>query len=197
MPDERKEINLEGLLDEILRARGGTSESVSFDDVLRIVGQRSVGVLLLIPSLTALTPLGGIPGVPTVLAIAVILLAGQLMINAKHVWLPGFVRHRSADAQRVEQAMGYLRPVARVADKLLRPRIVWITKQPFVRGAAGLCVLMALTVPPLEIVPFAGTASWVAITAFALALIAHDGVLGLIATAVSLGLLYIGANTLV
>lgn len=190
MADEQKKINLEGLLDEISHARADSSESVSFDDVLQTMGQRSVGVLLLVPSLIALTPLGGIPGVPTVLAIAVFLLAGQLMINAKHVWLPGFVRRRRADAQKVESAMGYLRPGVRVVDKLLQPRIVWITKQPFVRGVAGLCMLMALTVPPLEIVPFAATVSWSAIAAFALALIANDGVLGLIATAISLGVFY-------
>jgi hypothetical protein len=42
-------------------------------------------------------------------------------------------------------------------------------------------VLLALTVPPFELVPFIDLPLWAAMVAFSLALFAHDGVLAIIA----------------
>jgi hypothetical protein len=60
-----------------------------------------------------------------------------------------------------------------------------------VHVAAGLCVLVALTIPPLEVVPFAGAVPWVAIAAFGLALIVNDGILAMIALGFSIGAPYV------
>jgi hypothetical protein len=56
---------------------------------------------------------------------------------------------------------------------------------------AVLCVVIAATMPPMEIVPFAATSAGAALTAFALSLLSHDGLVALIAivfTCVSTGL---------
>jgi hypothetical protein len=48
---------------------------------------------------------------------------------------------------------------------------------------AVLCIVIAVTMPPLEVVPFANSTAGGALMAFGLALIAHDGVLVVIALA--------------
>jgi hypothetical protein len=52
--------------------------------------------------------------------------------------------------------------------------------------AALICILLACTVPPLELLPFATTAPMAAIAAFGLALMVRDGVLMLVAMALSI-----------
>ena len=189
MSEQAEPNNLEGMLDELEGASGG-SGPVSVAELLDAIGQRSFGPLLLVPALIAFTPIGGIPGLPTALAIVVIVVAAQLLFGMKRFWLPGIILRRSVQRQRLRTSIRWLRPAARVVDKVIRPRLAWLTHEPFVHVAAGICILVALSVPPLELVPFAGSASWAAIGALGLALIAHDGILALIALGFSIGAAY-------
>lgn len=193
--DQTEPDNLEVTIDQLDKAGDG-SGPVSVGELLQTVGQRSFGPFLLVLALIAFTPLGGIPGLPTALAIVVILIAGQLLFGSKQFWLPGIILRRSIERRRLRTSIRYVRPVARGVDKVIRPRLAWLTREPFVHLAAGLCILVALTVPPLEVVPFAGSASWAAIGAFGLALIAHDGILALIALGFTVGTAYFVVTTL-
>lgn len=193
--DSEQPANLEALLDEVARAAEGETGDVSLGVILDRIGRRSFGPLLLLPALIAFTPLGGIPVLPTVMAVAVILIAGQLVVGLDHFWLPQVLQRRAAEPQKVCKSTQKLRPAARFVDRLIRPRLTWLTREPFVHVAAFLCILVALTVPPLEIVPFAGSVAWGAIGLFGLALIAHDGLLALIAFAFSLGAGWTGYTT--
>ena len=74
---------------------------------------------------------------------------------------------------------------------MVKPRVTWLATGGADRALAAACMLVALTIPPLEIVPFAGSFSWAAIAAFGLALMAHDGVLAMIALAFSGGAGYL------
>jgi hypothetical protein len=51
----------------------------------------------------------------------------------------------------------------------------------FVADLPVVCIAIALTMPPLEILPFVASLSGAALTAFGLSLVAGDGLLGLIA----------------
>ena len=54
-----------------------------------------------------------------------------------------------------------------------------------------LCIIIAISMPAMEVVPFVANAAGAALTAFGLSLIAHDGLLALIAfvfTTISVGL---------
>ena len=55
-----------------------------------------------------------------------------------------------------------------------------MTGPPFDRIAAAACILLALTVLPLEMVPFASSVPMAAITVLGLALLTGDGLLVLI-----------------
>ena len=188
--------NLETLLDEITEAAEASEGRLTVGELLDRIGHRSFGPLLLLPALIAFTPLGAIPTLPSVMAMMVVIIAVQLLIGLDHFWLPRVLLRRSIAPQRLEKSVKWLRPTAHFIDRLIRPRLTWLTHEPFVHVAAFLCILVALTVPPLEIVPFAGTFSWAAIGIFGLALIAHDGVLALLAFGFSIGAAWVVYQTL-
>ena len=79
------------------------------------------------------------------------------------------------------EAAAFLNPVARIVDRVVRPRLTLFTEGPFSQIIALVCVLLSLAVPPLELVPLVDIPLWGVITAFSLALATHDGVLAILA----------------
>lgn len=184
--DPAEPQDLEELLDEI-ECAARDHEKISFGDLFRAVGQRSFGPLLLLAGLITLAPLvGDIPGVPTMMAIVVFLIAGQILMRRDHFWLPRWLLERSLAASKVQKAAGWLRKPARFVDRLLRPRL-----KKFVCGAAeysiaGVSLAIALFMPAMEIVPFSASGAGAVLTSFGLALIARDGLVAIIALALAI-----------
>jgi hypothetical protein len=195
MPSKRSPHNLDELLDEILAADPDAGK-ISAGELLEAVGKRSFAPLLLLLALLAFTPVGGVPGVPTALAAIVMVTAGQILFGRRRFWLPKFVLRRGIDSGGLRKTIGWLRPFARWVDRLIKPRLVWLLQGAFLRVAALGCIVTAMTIPPLEIIPFAGTVSWAAIGIFGLAIIAEDGALALVALGFSIGAGLVVAFTL-
>lgn len=187
--------NLSELLQVLGRAGEGKSEA-SVADIHEAIGIRSFGPLLLAAGLIGLTPIGGIPAVPTAIAVIVILIAGQLLIGLRGFWIPEFLRRRSVSRDRLRKAIDFVRPAVRGVDKLLRPRLTRLSERPFTYVIAATCIVIALLLPPLEFVPFAGTAPALAITLFGLGLIARDRALIVLAFGFSAGSFYLAARSL-
>ncbi len=74
---------------------------------------------------------------------------------------------------------------------MICPRQSWLTERPAIYVVAGACVVIALPIPLLELVPFASHVPGLAFSMFGLALTAHDGLLAAFAFVVSAGTLYI------
>jgi hypothetical protein len=172
--------NLEQLLDRIQDSLG-QQERVSLGGLLSAVGRRSFAPMLLLAGLIALSPLSGIPGMPTTIGIIVILIAGQLVLKRDHFWLPQWVLKRQFARSKMDKALRFLRPPARWVDKILRERLTFLAEGPATYGIAIICLIIAATMPPLEILPFVASAAGAALTAFGLALIARDGVMAVVA----------------
>lgn len=157
------------------------------DDVVRVrsmlevAGKRSFGPLLLVPGLLVLSPISGVPGVPSLSGLMVLLIAGQLLMGRTHFWLPEWILNRSVSHSLFMRGLAFMRPIARVVDRFLRPRLDFLVNSRAVYLVAIVCIGVAVTMPPLELLPFAATAAGIAITAFALALIGRDGLMTLIA----------------
>jgi hypothetical protein len=158
---------------------------VTVADLVDALGPRSFGPLLLVPSLILITPLSGIPGAPTFGAIVIVLVAGQMLFGAARVWLPGFVRERALGKERIAGAVRRMKPVARFVDRLVSRRFEFMTQPPFSILPALLVIVLALAMPPLEFVPMSSTILAAVIFVLALALTAQDGLLALIALAVT------------
>ncbi|MDN2567150.1 exopolysaccharide biosynthesis protein [Aquibium sp. A9E412] len=168
------------ILDRLSQAHDG-GDSVSVGALLEAVGQRGFGVFLLVPPLIELSPLGGIPVVPTALAAFVVLVSAQLVVGRRHLWFPRFVERRRIASQRMAWAIDKLRPLGRFLDRWFYGRLRVLTRGPAVRAAAAAAIVLSLTVPPLEFIPFASSVPMAAIAAFGLALIVQDGLLFIVA----------------
>ena len=127
---EQQVHSLADLLD-VLEGAGEGKGVASVTDIHESLGVRSFGPLLLAAGLIGLTPIGDIPVVPTVLAIIVVLISGQLLIGLRGFWLPGFIRRRSVKRETLGKAIRFVRPVARGVDRVLRPRMSWLTEGLF------------------------------------------------------------------
>lgn len=186
-PEEPKD--LETLLD-LLEQAGEPDQPVSIGCMLQATGQRSFGALLLVPGLLVFSPLSGIPGLPSIFAVMITLIAVQLLIGRRHIWLPEWLLKRTASRSKYDRAMAFLKRPAGFIDRLLRTRLTFLTEGVAVRFNAVLCLLIAATMPPLELIPFGNTTAGAALSILGLGMMARDGVLVLIAIGFFLCLAY-------
>lgn len=154
---------------------------ISLRAVQDIAGQRILGPLLFFPALLVVSPLSLIPTLPTTIAVIVVLVAGQSIFTTNAIWLPAKLRDAVLSKPHAEKALTFMRPVARWLDTLSRPRLQWLATGLGAKAAALVCVLVALTMPPLEFLPGASTAAGAIIATFGLSLTTEDGLLLLLA----------------
>ncbi len=180
MNEEKDIANLEQLLRRLNQAAKGR-DGVAVGTILDVVGRKSFGPLLLLAGIIAVSPLSGIPGVPTSMALLVWLTAGQLVFGRKRLWLPAWLVQRTVSRRRFKRALQRLRPAARGLDRLFRPRLTLLTRGIGAGIISLVCLGIAATMPPLELVPFAATTAGAALVVFGLSLTAHDGLMALVA----------------
>ncbi|GGI89618.1 exopolysaccharide biosynthesis protein [Halopseudomonas pertucinogena] len=182
-----KLTNLEQLLDRLDEAREG-QDSVSFGRLMETIGKRSFGPLLLLIGVILVSPLSGIPGMPSTMGVAVFLLSCQMLLRRRHIWLPGWILRRSISEQKLAKVTGFMRKPARFIDRLINQRLSFMVDGPAGWPLALVCLLLAVTLPLLEPVPFAASSAGAALTCIGLAMIAHDGLLATIAYVLVLGI---------
>lgn len=181
MSNSGEYTNLEQLLSRILDI-SKEADTVYLDDILNAAGQKSFGTILLLAGIITLAPLiGDIPGVPTTMGLIVFLIAIQMLLRRKNLWLPDLLLKRSIKQKKLQKAMKWLMPAARFIDRFLKPRLTILTGAAMVHVIAMICVFIALVMPVMEFIPFSANIAGIALTTFGLALLARDGLLALIA----------------
>lgn len=182
MSDGEQPSSLVEVLDRLEEAAREQSD-IALGAILEAVGRRSFGPLLLVAGLIALSPLSGIPGMPTTVGVLVLIIAVQLLARRDCFWLPQWIVKRTVSHDKLIKGVSWGRPVARFIDRLMRPRLTALTEGAGAYLIAVVSVMIAVTMPPLELLPFAATLAGAALATFGLSLIAHDGVVGLMALA--------------
>ena len=160
---------------------GDKNDSVSIGDIVGTFGSRSYGPVLLVPALIGVSPVGGIPTVPTILAATLLLIVIQLVFGKEHLWLPGILKNRSVEGEKLANAAEDMEGVGKWMDKIFHGRLEMFTGPTAARIAAGVVALLCLAVPPLELLPFAVALPMAVIAAFGIALTVRDGLLMLLA----------------
>lgn len=168
-----KSNGLTGILEKIVECTDGSQ--VSFGEIVKVFGRRSFGPMLLIPAVLAVAPTGAIPGMSLLTGAIIAVLAAQLIVRRKAPFLPtrllGVTFSRDKVVRTVEQAIPYTRKL----DSLLRPRLYFATEPPFLQIIAVVCLVMAATMFPLALLPFAVALPGTAVALMALGLTARDG----------------------
>ncbi|UXZ53594.1 exopolysaccharide biosynthesis protein [Halomonas sp. 7T] len=183
MYNRSEDTTLMDLIESIETLEKGASR-VSVDDVVSAVGRRSFGPLLLVAGLITLAPIiGDIPGMPTLMAVLVLLVSVQLLAGREAFWLPGFLLKRSFSRQKFNKGLQLMKKPARWVDGLLRVRLPWLTGYIGIRVTALVCLMIALAMPPMEFIPFSANGAGLALVLLGLGLVARDGLVLLLGLA--------------
>lgn len=174
MPEEIANLNqLLRQLEHLSREQG----RITLAEILEAAGQRSFAPLLLIAGLILFSPLSGIPGVPSLMGLLVLLASLQLLFLREHLWLPDWLLRRSISEKKFSRIVQWLHKPASTIDQWIRPRLSVFVYRTGSYVIAILCTGIALALPLMEVVPFSASIAGLALAAFGLALVAHDGLL--------------------
>ncbi len=180
---------LEEVLDKAIREAEG--DQVTLDEILAVFGHRSFGPILMVLGLIAvMPPLGAVPGVPAVVGAVILLITLQIIFGRKHIWLPQSVRDRGYSKEKLAVANEKARPWLRKIDGIVTRRLPWLARGIFSYFAAIMISVLALSIIPLELIPFAVALPGLTIVVFGVAMVARDGMLMLLAYAISFGTIY-------
>ena len=179
MNSSKDPTTLKGVIDEI-QYLSKDCDSVSLGDILDMVGRRSFGPILLVAGLITVAPLiGDIPGVPTIMAVIVFLVAVQILFQREKLWFPESILNRSLEKDKLQRALEKMKKPADYIDRILKPRLKTITTGIMVYPAAIICLCISLAMPAMEFIPFSANFAGAALTAFGLSFIARDGLMAL------------------
>lgn len=186
--------SVEGVLDTVVHA--GDGSRVSVGDVVHEIGEDAFGPLMLVPALITVSPASGIPGLTSLGGICIALVAVQMVLMRRTLWLPGILLKRKINRKTLEKAVSWLRKPARIIDKVTRRRLRLLVKAPFALVPALICLAIGLVMPFMEVIPFSGSLAASAVSLFALAFTTEDGLLAILATLVVGGVGYLAWTTL-
>lgn len=173
--------SLTALLDRLADETEG--EEVSVGDLLSIVGPRSYGPIIVILGFAAVSPLTIIPGATWVIALITLLFAGQIVMGFNRPWIPDRLLNFKFKRDHLIAGAKGIRGWAEVSDRILAPRLPFLTRKPFIRLIALMCVAAAIVTFPLGFVPFGPMLPGITILVFGIGLMARDGALILLAGA--------------
>jgi hypothetical protein len=182
MPEQKKQRrsepeNLNGVLDEIAAKcdKDDSPDSLTLDELLDSVGRRSYGPLLLVIGLFAISPATVVPGMTWLAAALTLVVAGQMALGLPRIWLPKKALQAELPRNAVKAGVEKSRGIAKAIDELLKSRLTFLSKPPFVNVVALLIIAAALITFPLGLIPFAPLAPGLAVVFFGLGMVARDG----------------------
>lgn len=167
-----------GKLSEILNsvAADETRERVSIADLLEVMRDRAFGALMLIFAVPNVFPLP--PGSSAILGTPLIFLTAQLALARPTLWLPRFITDRSVPRSDFAATVAKVSPWLAKIEKLLRPRLSYLTRPPFEQLIGVMCLVLAifLFLP----IPLGNMPPALAICLFSLAIVERDGVAAIV-----------------
>jgi hypothetical protein len=158
--------------DRVLKAPDDEATVLTLGALVDTLGTRGVGLLLLILSLPSALPIPA-PGYSTPFGLAIALLALQLLIHRKQLWLPASLRRRvikTATAQKLRTAG--LRVFGKT-EHLIRPRWRWMLTPLSRTILASVVLLMGLLM--ILPIPLTNTAPAIVVFIISLSLAEEDG----------------------
>lgn len=124
---------------------------LTFQHILKILGNRAFGLGLLFFALPSALPLSAIPGVSLIFGLPILTLAFQMILSQKTIWLPKFAAKHTIDHKTVRAIIYKSAPYLKKAEKLLKPRLFFMTSRAMeiVNGItiALLACLLMLPIP--------------------------------------------------
>ncbi|MEL7091669.1 MAG: exopolysaccharide biosynthesis protein [Pseudomonadota bacterium] len=164
---------LSHVIDQLSHA--GDGDRVSVQDILDATGDRSIMPVVLAIALILVSPLSGIPGLPTLSAIVILLVMGQAVLHRKHLWLPRVLRNRTVSRTRFDKAIDRMRRPAAWIDRHSHPRLTILVVGPLRWLTLAMCMLVPMVWPFLELLPMVTSFGAGALALMSFGLLTRDG----------------------
>lgn len=172
-----------GRLSDILAAIAADSSRarISMADLFSILSHRAFGALMLIFAAPNIFPTP--PGLSSILAAPLIVLTVQLALSRPVPWLPNLLSNRSISRAEFAPLLEKVLPWLVRAEKLLKPRLGFLTRPPLEQGIALVCLLLAviLFLP----IPLGNMLPAISICLFSLAILERDGLAAILAAVIT------------
>lgn len=175
----RSPAPLPEIIDRVVAACEG--EVVTLGDIVTSVGRAGFAALLLVPAVAVATPLSGIPMFSALMGTVIALVAAQMLLRRRHVWLPGWVTQRKVSAERVRTAFTKLRPTMVWIEERTKQRFTALVNAPLNLITQGLCFVSGAMMPLLEFIPFSSSVVGVGVVFLTLGMLTRDGLVALLA----------------
>ena len=158
---------------EAIAATFGPGERITVGELFARMEERAYGLLLLILALPCCLPFVYI--LPQIVALPMLLLAGQLAMGRTSPWLPEKLAQRSFEADTLKQVIARARPWLRFAEWFAYPRLAFLTDGFALRifGALLLIPTASILVP----LPLTNSVPGIGVAIVAIGLIERDGLL--------------------
>lgn len=172
-----------------------SAPQVSIAAILEHFHERGLGVLLFVLALPAGLP---IPVLNSLLAIPLVFLTAQQALGRHTVWMPRKVKQKTFPTDRLQAMMQKFLPIVHWSERLIKPRLGFLTQGIFSQliGLSGLCMALItlMPLPGLHTVPCMG------IACMAVGVMARDGLAVLFGMLIGLGwiglIVFFGHETL-
>ncbi|WP_395945306.1 exopolysaccharide biosynthesis protein [Brevundimonas sp.] len=159
----------------------GGAAGLTLHEIRDRLDERAYGLLILLLSIPCLVP--GLYGVPQVVGVAILLLAGQLLVGREEPWLPLWLLNLRAKGSWLKAMADFAESKLTWIDRLSRPRLRRFADGPGEKLAAVFMILATLTI----VLPMTNTIPSVALALLSVGLIQRDGLFVLAGAAVTTG----------
>jgi hypothetical protein len=163
---------------EVLRELAySDGERVTFGEILTSLRQRAFGFAMLIFSLPCALPMP--PGVPTVCGAALAIIALNLILLRRNLWLPRAITDKSIARADLRRVVDRMLPLLERLERICRPRLQ-IFAAPLARVLVGVVVLVLGVIMILPIPLIGNMPPGAAAAVIAVGITERDGVVALV-----------------
>jgi len=152
-------------------------ERVSFGEILANLRQRAFGFAMLIFSLPCALPMP--PGIPTVCGAALAIIALNLIVLRRKLWMPRAITQKSIARSDLRRVVDRLLPLLERLERICRPRFRVFTA-PLARVLVGVVVLVLGVVMILPIPLIGNMPPGAAAAVIAMGITERDGLVVLV-----------------
>ncbi|WP_298494912.1 exopolysaccharide biosynthesis protein [uncultured Maritimibacter sp.] len=191
-PTDASDLRPQSVCAILRRARGALHDGeVTLGEVVEALGRASFAPLIMLPALIVVTPASGIPLLSSICGITIALIAGQMLVQRDHIWLPRWLMRRSVSREKLQKALDWLDPIAAWVDRITKERLTPLVNPPFLYVLQLLCVAGGAVMPLMEFVPFTSSMMGVMVAFLSVAMVTRDGLLVLFGFSALGGLFYL------
>lgn len=126
-------------------------KSISYGEILKTLGLRAFGILVIFFSIPSLLPFSAIPGISFLFSLPIAFFALEMILGHKSFWLPENLSKRTISRSKVSHMIKKVYPYLLKIEKFTQPRLSFMAAAPFDRMNAliifSLCLLLMLPIP--------------------------------------------------